>query len=88
MKQLSITVSGKVQGVYFRAHAQSQAQKLGLHGFARNEPDGSVYIEVAGEEKALEAFVAWCHQGSPEAVVEQVLHREQPVAGHQGFTTF
>lgn len=68
-----VQVFGKVQGVFFRKYAQMTAQSLGLGGFVRNEPDGSVLAEVEGDEDALEKFVQWAHHGSPAARVERVL---------------
>jgi acylphosphatase len=73
MQHLNINVSGKVQGVFFRVSAKTEAEKLGITGFARNEPDGSVYIEAEGEEKALEKYVNWCKKGPEFAEVEEVL---------------
>jgi acylphosphatase len=48
MHHYQITVSGKVQGVWFRKSTQDKARELGLRGFVRNQPDGSVYIEASG----------------------------------------
>lgn len=68
----AIRVSGHVQGVSFRFGAQREARRLGLAGFARNEPDGSVAIEVEGNEAALDAYVTWCGVGPSAARVERV----------------
>jgi acylphosphatase len=76
MKHLNIRVTGRVQGVFFRASAREVATKLQLRGFVRNEPDGSVYIEAEGPEEALKEFVAWCRQGPPHAVVTNVETQE------------
>lgn len=65
-----IRVSGLVQGVFFRDSTRAEAQKFGLTGYARNEPDGSVTIEVEGATDALESFVAWCQNGPPAARVD------------------
>jgi acylphosphatase len=70
MKHLAIRVSGKVQGVFFRANTKTQADNFGLKGFVRNEPDGSVYIEAEGEDLQLQNFVAWCKTGPRFAKVE------------------
>lgn len=83
----NITVSGRVQGVFFRAHAQQQAEQLGLTGFARNEPDGSVYMEAEGEPEQLDAFESWCWQGSPHAQVEDVTSIEDKPIGYETFET-
>lgn len=85
MKRLTIKISGKVQGVFFRASAKDVADKLSINGFVKNTTDGSVYIEVEGEEEKLTQFVAWCHHGPSRAVVEGVAVAEGSI---QGFTTF
>lgn len=85
IKAYSIHVSGKVQGVFFRASTQQKAVELGLTGFVRNEPDGSVYIECEGEEAALEKFKTWCHNGPPSARVNKVDVAEIPVRNLTGF---
>lgn len=73
MKSITIKVLGKVQGVWFRASTQQKAIALGLCGTVQNHSDGTVFIEVAGKEKALEKFVAWCRQGPPNAMVEDLI---------------
>ena len=82
----TIRVFGRVQGVFFRASARDQARRLGLAGVARNEPDGSVFVEVEGDEQALAEFVAWCHHGPPDARVERVEVTAGEPRGHAGFT--
>lgn len=76
MKHLSITVSGKVQGVFYRAFTQKEAQRLQLKGFVRNQPNGDVYIEAEGEETVLQEFITWCKTGSPKSVVKEVTIKE------------
>lgn len=87
MKRYIITVTGKVQGVFYRAAARDVATRLGLQGFARNELDGSVHIEVEGEDQALKEFLEWCKHGPQHAVVEHVRCTETPPAGLEGFRT-
>lgn len=72
MVHYNLKVLGAVQGVFFRALAKSGAEKLNLVGFARNEDDGSVYIEVEGDEKNIMKFIDWCKIGPPAADVENV----------------
>ena len=72
MTHLNIKIYGRVQGVFFRHSARKEAEKIGITGFARNDPDGSVYIETEGEKENLEKFLAWCRQGPPLAKVEKV----------------
>lgn len=86
MKHISILVSGRVQGVFYRASAREAALQLGLRGFVRNEPDGSVYMEVEGEETALNQFVAWCRKGPVRAIVSNVQVTDGALAGFSSFT--
>ena len=85
MKRYIIIVTGKVQGVFFRDTARQIATRLGLTGFARNEKDGSVHIEVEGDDAALREFLKWCPDGSELAKVDSVEHSEHETVGHQGF---
>ncbi|PSO44411.1 MAG: acylphosphatase, partial [Parcubacteria group bacterium QH_9_35_7] len=68
-KHYKIIISGRVQGVFYRKNTKQKAQKLGLTGYVKNMPDGTVKIEVEGEEEKLEKLTEWCHQGSPAANV-------------------
>lgn len=70
--QVLVKITGRVQGVFFRARAQEQAKKLNIKGYAKNLPDGSVVIVAQGEQENLEDLIAWCHDGSPSAKVEKV----------------
>jgi acylphosphatase len=65
-------VTGRVQGVFFRASTREQARRLGLTGHARNLPDGSVEVLACGEPEAVEALVSWLWQGPPHAAVTGV----------------
>jgi acylphosphatase len=85
MQHVRIRVTGKVQGVSFRDTARTEALNLGIHGFARNEPDGSVYIEAEGNDEVIRQFLAWCYQGSRDAVVENVEHSTHDLVGPAGF---
>jgi acylphosphatase len=84
-RHLNIAVSGKVQGVFFRATAKDMADSLGLRGFVSNQGDGSVYIEVEGDAAALDQYLSWCRQGPPRAVVSNVEVADGTVVG---FTRF
>ena len=81
----TITVSGKVQGVYFRHHTKAEADKLNINGFVRNEQDGTVFILAEGQSSQIKIFIEWCHRGSPNAIVESVKVNE---VSKQGFTEF
>ena len=65
-------VTGKVQGVFFRASAMAEAQRLGLAGFVKNLPDGAVEAVAQGPESAVEQFIAWCKVGPPSARVDEL----------------
>jgi acylphosphatase len=65
-------VGGRVQGVYFRASARDQAQRLGVSGYARNLPDGRVEVLACGPRHALAVFKAWLHRGPAAADVTTV----------------
>lgn len=65
-------VFGKVQGVFFRRSAQLEAKRLGLRGFARNLPDGSVEVLAQGAGPALADLRVWLHRGPRGAAVEAV----------------
>jgi acylphosphatase len=85
VKHVAIKVSGKVQGVFFRASTKDTADKFGVKGFVRNEPDGSVYIEAEGDEEKLNQFIDWCRQGPPRARVEKITIQEGQPHGFSGF---
>lgn len=72
IKQVHLIISGFVQGVLFRASAQSAARKLQLSGFIRNLPNGTVEIVAEGEETFLDRLIEWCRKGPPAAKVDQV----------------
>jgi acylphosphatase len=65
-------VKGRVQGVFFRASACEQGERLGLTGEVRNLPDGRVHAVVEGPREVVEEFIAWCRKGPPSAQVDDV----------------
>ncbi len=81
-----VIVSGHVQGVFYRASAQRQANALGLKGWVRNLPDGRVEAVFEGEPAAVERMLAWCRIGPPNAYVTDVDVRYEPFTGE--FTGF
>lgn len=70
--QFKAVVKGKVQGVYFRAHTADEARALGLAGYAKNLPDGSVEVVARGEEAALRKLIQYLHVGPTIARVSGV----------------
>jgi acylphosphatase len=86
MIRARIVVSGLVQGVYFRASARDVARVQRLSGWVRNRIDSGVEAVVEGEEGAVQAFIAWCHDGPPGAHVTDVRVTMEPYTGEfQGF---
>ena len=88
IKHFNIKIYGLVQGAFFRVSAKEQADKLSLTGFAKNESDGSVYIEAEGEEKNLNKFIKWCNIGPEMAQVEKVVITETPLKNFSEFTIY
>lgn len=76
-----VIVSGRVQGVFFRAETQRAAQGFGVTGWVRNRPEGTVEALFEGEAEAVDKALAWCHTGSPMARVTDVQVRREQFAG-------
>lgn len=72
MARLRLVIEGRVQGVFFRASTEKQASLLGLKGWVRNCPDGSVEVVAEGPKEKAEALLTWCRQGPPHAEVSRV----------------
>jgi len=81
LKQLLLIVKGRVQGVYFRASTQREAKRLGLSGWVRNRPDGSVEILAEGEEVSIRELYGWAQKGPSAARVERVETRWRSFTG-------
>ncbi len=80
-----VFVSGKVQGVYYRANTQETAESRGVDGWVRNLSDGRVEAVFEGPESAVEGMVEWCHTGSPAADVDGVEVEYDGPDGEVGF---
>lgn len=80
-RRVHAIVTGRVQGVSYRASTVDEARDLGLCGWVRNLPDGSVELEAEGDADAVAALLAWCAKGPPAAQVTRVAHDEQTPAG-------
>lgn len=88
MQSARFLVSGKVQGVFFRASARNEALRLGLHGHARNLSDGRVEVIAHGTPDALHELERWLWQGPPAAKVEQVIRAGHAGEAEDGFFVF
>jgi acylphosphatase len=80
-----IVVTGHVQGVFYRAGMREQAERLGVTGWVRNEPDGSVRAHLEGSPEALSELLEWCAGGTPSAQVDDVSTKRAEVTGTRGF---
>lgn len=78
MFSISITVSGKVQGVYYRQSTKEMAISLGITGQVKNLKDGSVFIIATGIREQLNKLVDWCRQGPSKANVKSLVIEELP----------
>lgn len=86
MVRLHIHVSGDVQGVFFRAGAQSEARRLGLSGWVRNVDDGSVELLAEGPKSSLDGLLEWCYKGPEGASVSEVRYEWMEATGEfKGF---
>ena len=71
-----LTITGLVQGVWYRESMREAAESLGVTGWVRNRPEGSVEAMIQGEERQVELLIEWCRQGPPLARVQGVDVRE------------
>ena len=72
MTRARVRVRGRVQGVFFRVETYDRARSLGLGGWVRNAPDGTVEAAFEGDSERVQSMVGWCRRGPPGASVEGV----------------
>lgn len=80
-----VYITGRVQGVFYRAACRDAAARLDLRGWVRNAADGSVEAVAEGPREKVEAFVLWCHKGPPAARVTAVRVEWEPLQNESGF---
>ena len=85
MRAVTVKVTGRVQGVSFRWYAVQEAERLGVSGWVRNEPDGSVAAHLEGDDAAVDAMVQWCRDGPSYAWVRNVAVTDARPTGDRGF---
>ncbi|MCD2195492.1 acylphosphatase [Actinomycetospora endophytica] len=78
-------VHGRVQGVFYRASAEQEAARLGVAGWVRNLPDGTVELVLEGDDGAVDRMLEWAGRGPSRAEVTHVDVQERPAEGHTGF---
>lgn len=81
MKRVHVFISGRVQGVFFRAETQRAANGFHLTGWVRNTADGRVEILLEGKDENVNKMLDWCHIGPPAARVKEVIVEEEPYIG-------
>lgn len=86
LQTVSILVTGKVQGVFYRQSTKEKALELGITGSVKNQPDGSVWIQATGSPDQLHQLIAWCRQGPPRAAVTSVQVETMEPRAFIGFT--
>jgi acylphosphatase len=84
-KAVDVRITGVVQGVSFRYYARQEADRLGVTGWVRNEPDGSVRGHFEGPPDAVDALVSWCRHGPAQARVDDVAVSTAERTGATGF---
>ena len=77
MRRVRAIITGRVQGVSYRASTATEARRLGVVGWVKNRSDGGVELEVEGEPDKVAALLAWCEKGPPLARVTNVAIEEQ-----------
>ncbi len=86
MRRVRAIVTGRVQGVFFRASTAAEARRLGVVGWVKNRADGRVELEAEGADDRIASLVAWCEHGPPAASVSGVAVDElAPTATDRGF---
>ena len=73
MPTVCLLITGKVQGVFYRATAKRKANELGITGWIKNTREGNVEATVSGNERQLNEFINWCKHGPDRAIVEKVI---------------
>jgi acylphosphatase len=81
MKRVHVYISGRVQGVFFRAETKDTARAFNLTGWVRNMSDGRVEALFEGKKESVDKMIAWCHIGPPAARVEKVMYVEETYTG-------
>ncbi|MES1197946.1 MAG: acylphosphatase [Chitinophagaceae bacterium] len=85
LQTIQITVSGKVQGVFYRHSTKEKARALGIKGKVMNLANGDVQIIATGTKEQLDDLLKWCQQGPSKAIVTNVNYSELPLQTFDSF---
>jgi acylphosphatase len=85
MRRVRVAVSGRVQGVFYRATCAERARALGLAGSVRNLPDGRVEAVFEGSPESVAEAIAWCRSGTRSSIVDRVEVIDETPLGETGF---
>jgi acylphosphatase len=85
MPTVHLIIKGKVQGVFYRATARDEAEKLGLTGWIKNTSEGNVEVVVNGSQELIDRYIAWCWKGPSRAKVESVEVKDLQEERFDGF---
>lgn len=85
LQTVSISVKGKVQGVFYRQSTKETATRLGITGEVKNLANGDVHILATGTEEQLKSLIAWCHQGPARANVAEIIVEDIPLHSFSSF---
>jgi acylphosphatase len=79
--RVRLIIEGRVHGVFFRESTRKQAVRIGVYGWVRNRPEGTVEVVAEGQEEMVRKLVEWCHQGPPAARVTRVRETQELFEG-------
>ena len=81
-----VIITGRVQGVFFRVETQRAAEHIGVRGWVRNQPDGSVAALFEGSRQSVDRAIEWCRLGSPMSdVIDVAVQWEPPTGQYDAF---
>ncbi|MEO6682342.1 MAG: acylphosphatase [Ginsengibacter sp.] len=86
METVHLIISGKVQGVFYRASAKKKAEQLNVRGWIKNTPEGNVEATVTGEAGKIQDFIQWCQSGPDKAVIKDIKIYKQDFQEFDAFT--
>jgi acylphosphatase len=85
-KNVHVLISGRVQGVWYRASTKQKAEELGITGWVRNTKDGNVEATFEGEEEKIDEMINWCYKGPSLAKVSNIdIKNNQEIIGFDEF---